>query len=69
MKVPIPSTACRPEKWFFRPPEMNFGFLDMIFGGKELEIHTVITIHQNLFGHITDIWSKHFYQNDTERQK
>ena len=28
------------KKWFFRPPVMSFGFLDVIFGGKGLEIDT-----------------------------
>ena len=28
------------KKWFSRPPEMSFGFLDVIFGGKGLEIDT-----------------------------
>ena len=26
--------------WFFRPPMMSFAFLDMIFGGKGLQIDT-----------------------------
>ena len=28
------------KKWFFGPPVMSFGFLDVIFGGKGLEINT-----------------------------
>ena len=28
------------KKWFCRPPAMSFGFLDVIFGGKGLEIDT-----------------------------
>ena len=40
VKVVIPSTGCREKIWFFRPPMMSFAFLDMIFGGKGLQIDT-----------------------------
>ena len=40
MKVVIPSMGSRDKKCFFRHPVMSFGFLDVIFGGKVLEIDT-----------------------------
>ena len=40
IKVVVSSTACRAKKWFSRPPAMSFGFLDVILGGKAIEIDT-----------------------------
>ena len=39
------------KKWFFRPPTMSFGFLDVIFGEKGLEIDT--------YKHPKFVWSYH----------
>ena len=54
MFVIIPSLDFRREKCFFNPV-MSFGFLDVIFGGKGLEIDAYKP--QTSFGCITHIWS------------
>ena len=45
------------KKWFFRPPVMSFGFLDVIFGGKGLEIDT--------YKPPNFIWSYHIHMVNT----
>ena len=45
---------------------MSFAFLDMIFGGKGLEIDTYKP--QNVFGHITHMWSTRVDQSGPEGQ-
>ena len=67
LKVVIPSTVCRDKKLFFRPPPMmSFGFLDVIFREKGLEVDTYKS--PNLFGHITHIWSTRVDQSGPELQ-
>ena len=53
MKVIIPSIHCRHKKWFFQPPVMSFGFLDVIFWGKGLEI--------DIYKPPNFIWSYHIH--------
>ena len=50
----------------FRSFMMSFGFLDVTFGEKRLEIDTYKP--QNVFGHITHIWSKRVDQSGPEGQ-
>ena len=40
MKAVIPSTGPRRPKMVLSTPMMSFGFLDVIFGGKGLDIDT-----------------------------
>ena len=49
------------KKWFFRPPMMSFAFLDMIFGGKGLQIDT--------YKPLKCIWSYHTHVVNTRWPK
>ena len=68
MKMIIPSTGSRHKKWFLEPTPSHYEFWisGRDIGGKGLEIDTYKP--QNVFGHITHMWSTRVDQSGPESQ-